>query len=197
MAVSGAVLAGGGSRRMGSDKRHVMIDGVPLLMRAIEAVQTIADEVLIVGDPNAKVVGTEVVTRVVGDLRPGEGPLAGIEAALDAARHPWVLVVAVDHPWLAPRVLELLVDRLRMSDARAVLLGTDRGPQPLVGAYRRTAGTAVSALLDTGERRATRLPQVLDAIVIGPHEWLALDDTGATARDVDTPADLPDTTTRG
>jgi molybdenum cofactor guanylyltransferase len=197
MAVSGAVLAGGSSRRMGTDKRHVTIDGVPLLVRAVEAVRAVADEVLIVGGPATTAGESDAVTRAIGDLRPGEGPLAGIEAALDAARHPWVLVVAVDHPWLSPAVLGLLLDRLRRTDAQAVLLGTERGPQPLVGAYRRTARTAVSALLDTGERRATRLPEALGAVVVGPDEWLPLDEAGATAHDVDTPADLPDTPTRG
>jgi molybdenum cofactor guanylyltransferase len=188
MAVSGAVLAGGASRRMGADKRLIAVDGVPLLARAVSAVQEVCDEVLVIAPDDP--VGAPA--RVVADLRPGQGPLAGLETAIAAARHPLVLVVATDHPWLSPAVLGLLVDRLVGTDAPAVMLGTDRGPQPLVAAYRRQAGATITSLLDAGERRAVALVHALGPVIVHRDEWMALDPTGDTARDVDQPADLPD-----
>lgn len=195
MAVSGAVLTGGASRRMGTDKRMVEVDGAPLLVRAVRAVRAVASEVLVVGGLGGVPAGALPDVRAVDDLRPGEGPLAGLEAALFAAHHPRVLVVAVDHPWLSADVLRLLVERVGGEGAAgghlAVMLGTDRGAQPLVAVYRREALATISALLDAGERRATALIDALPTHVVGSGEWRALDPAGDTARDVDTPADLP------
>ncbi len=192
--VTGAVMAGGSSRRMGHDKRWVAIDGVSLMQRALDCLDRFADELMVVGGlgrvphPAPQVLAQ---ARVVGDERPDAGPLAGIETALLHATDGMVVVLAVDHPWARPAVLELLVARLgEVAHADAVLLGTSRGPQPLVGAYRSSAVTVVSALLDAGERRATALTDAAQVVVVDPGEWRRHDPTGATARDVDTPDDL-------
>jgi FdhD protein len=197
--VSAAVLAGGRSRRMGSDKRELAVGGVPLLARAVAAVQAVTDDVqIVVGSDDDT---TRLATLVAGlpgppptwrrDVRPDHGPLAGIEAALSDAAADVVLVLAGDHPQAVPSVLQALVDLLRSQpEASAAALGDDRGPQPLVAAYRRTALPTVRALLDGGERRATRLLDHIDTVVLEPSRWRALDPSGATATDLDTPEDV-------
>jgi molybdenum cofactor guanylyltransferase len=188
---SGVVLAGGASRRMGEvDKRTVLVDGRPLLAAAVEALASVCDEVLIAAgahDPPPAVAGA----RVVHDRDADGGPLAGIEAGLRAAAFPLVLVLAGDHPAAAPAVLADLLARLA-DDERldAVVLGTDHGPQPLVGAYRSSAATQVGRLLDRGERRARALLEALRVEVVEVTAWRDLDPRGETAVDLDTPADL-------
>jgi FdhD protein len=197
--VSGAVLAGGRSRRMGQDKRWLPIDGVPLLARAVAAVAAVADEVLVVTAAPADAAAVAAAlddlppgtARWQGDQRPGQGPLAGIEAALAEASHDVVLVLAGDHPEAMPAVLRALLDLLHTHpEADAAVLASDRGPQPLVAAYRRAALPAIRALLDAGERRATRIVDHLDTVVLEHSAWQRLDPTGATVRDLDTPEDL-------
>jgi FdhD protein len=198
--VSGVVLAGGRSRRMGSDKRELVVDGVPLLARAVAAVQAVADDVQVVvgaDDDVARLAG--LLVDVPGpapswqrDLRPDHGPLAGIEVALANAPGDLVLVLAGDHPRAVTAVLRALVDLLR-SQPEAMAAALDdgaNGPQPLVAAYRRAALATVRLLLDDGERRATRLLDHLDTVVLRPSRWRALDPSGATAMDVDTPTDV-------
>ncbi|MFP4634244.1 MAG: formate dehydrogenase accessory sulfurtransferase FdhD [Nitriliruptoraceae bacterium] len=196
--IGAAVLAGGRSTRMGSDKRAARVRGQPLLARAVEALATLSDDVqVIVSDP----ADTDHVHRLLGelpssdevrvgvDLRPGNGPVAGLEAALAGTDRDLLVVVATDHPYLAPPVLAELVRRLEAApDRDAAALVTDRGPQPLVGAYRRRALPRIRALLDAGERRATAVLDALDPIHLD--DWRELDPSGRTARDVDTPADL-------
>jgi molybdopterin-guanine dinucleotide biosynthesis protein A len=129
--------------------------------------------------------------RLVEDRREDAGPLAGIEAALIEARHDLVLVLAGAHPQASPVVLGSLVRTLAaMPSADAVALGTRRGPQPLVAAYRRSAATTVTALLDGGERRATSLPDHLTIMAVAESSWRDDDPEGLTALDVDTPEDL-------
>src|SRR6187549_1944179 len=105
------VLAGGASRRMGTDKRRVPIDGTPMLLRTLDRLA--GSRVLLIIDPrdppDLRLRGD---VRVIADTRPGEGPLAALEAGLAAVSDPTVLVVAGDMPWLEPPALRLLVARL-------------------------------------------------------------------------------------
>lgn len=188
---SGLVLAGGAGRRMGGhDKRTVLVDGRPLLTAAVEAVITVCAEVLVASGEGPLPQALPAV-RTVADRLPGAGPLAGLEAGLEAAAHPVVLVLAGDHPAAAPGVLAALRDRL-VGDERleAVVLGTVSGPQPLVGAYRRTCGAEVTRLLHAGERRAHALLDGLLTATLPVEDWRPLDRTLSTAVDLDTPADL-------
>lgn len=191
-ASTGAVLAGGASRRMGRDKRVIEIDGIPMLRRAVEAVREVADEVLVVTAPRRPMPADLAAgTPVVEDLRPDAGPLAGIEAALTAARHDLVLVLACDHPAASPAVLAALLGALEATpSADVVALGTPSGPQPLVAAYRRGALPTISRLLDEGERRPTCLGEHLTVLSLAESDWRERDPQGATAYDVDTPEDL-------
>ena len=188
---SGVVLAGGASRRMGEvDKRAVLVDDRPLLAAAVEAARTVCDEVLIAAgahDPPPTVAGA----RVVHDRAPDGGPLAGIEAGLRAAAFEQVLVLAGDHPAAAPAVLADLLARLTADEhLDAVVLGTDHGPQPLVGAYRSSVADEVGRLLDRGQRRARALLDALRVEVVEVAAWHDLDPGGETAIDLDTPAEL-------
>lgn len=191
--VAAAVIAGGSSRRMGRDKRGLPVDGVPMLTRVVRTARTVAEHVIVVrgvstGDPSALADGAEVVV----DLRDAAGPLAGVEAALTRlAAADAVLMLAADHPWVQPAVLALLVDTLvDTADADVAVLGGVEPPQPLVAAYRPRAVAAVSAMLDRGERRLTRLLDQVAVATVAQQDWQAVDPQGASMRDVDRPADL-------
>lgn len=191
--IGGAVLAGGGSRRMGRDKAGIEVAGSSLLARTrtvLAAALGPQAPVVTVGSP-----GDPRPGPWIPDLRPGAGPLAGLEAALDWGRQQElaaVLVVGVDHPWLEPAVLRLLVDRLLAGDRgpAGTALGTADGPLLLLGAYRTGALSVVAGLLDQGERRLQALADHLDLDVVAAVDWHLLDPSGATAMDVDAPADL-------
>ena len=95
MEATGVVLAGGRSRRMGRDKLPLKIGGVTLLDRVHGVLSSRCAEVMVVGEGGAALAGAHRIP----DLRPGEGPLAGIEAGLLAASHRRVFVAAGDMPF--------------------------------------------------------------------------------------------------
>ncbi len=133
--VSGAVLAGGRSSRMGRDKAFLPLDGVPLVTRQTALLRSLGiDELLISGRPGIDYRVPDA--RVVTDRVPDAGPLAGLAAVLTAARHPWVLVVAVDLPHIPPTYLQSLLA------AGAGLIGVvphgPHGYEPLVALYPRS-----------------------------------------------------------
>src|ERR671938_1173512 len=93
---AGVILAGGRSRRMGRDKLPLKVGKTTLLDRVHRALASHCREILVVGAREYAPVGA----RLVSDLRLDEGPLAGIEAALLAARYGSVFVAAGDMPFL-------------------------------------------------------------------------------------------------
>lgn len=194
--VTGALLAGGASRRMGQDKRSIKVDGVAMARRAASALAAVADELLVVTAATARPAEPGLFrglpVRLVLDERADGGPLAGMEAALRASRHDLVLVAAADMPWLATPVLRMLVRRLADAPQAtgAVAIATDRGPEPLLACYRRGVLPHVTRLLDAGERRMGALLEAIETDAVGPGEWRAADPSGRSPRNVNEPADL-------
>ena len=97
-----AIQAGGESRRMGSDKALLLFLGQPMILRVLNRLARIADEVLITSNQpeNYRFLGLSPIP----DLLPGFGALGGLFTALSAAGHPYVAVVACDMPFASPEL---------------------------------------------------------------------------------------------
>ena len=105
------VLAGGRSRRMGADKATLELQGATLLERAVRALLSDYEEVLVIAAPGQalpQIAGQRV--RILRDEYPDNGPLAGICTGLKAVEAEYCPVVACDMPFLNPRLLTFLVD---------------------------------------------------------------------------------------
>lgn len=185
------VLAGGRSARFGRDKLAEPIGGRPLLDHAIEAVQAVATDVVVVlapGSTRAVPHGVVIAHDDVAD----EGPLAGVIAGLRAL--PEVIEVAVivggDMPTLRPAVLALLVRTVGEDPGIAAAVLDAGGPMPMA-VRRAVAATTAETLFADGERRLHGLPERLGSAVILASAWRALDPDAASIRDIDRPSDLP------
>lgn len=101
--LSAVLLAGGQSRRMGRDKALLEIEGRPLWQIQIAKLEAVASEVLV----SVRDAGSAISTshRKVSDPPEAQGPLAGLAAALEAARYSHLLVLAVDLPAMTPAYL--------------------------------------------------------------------------------------------
>lgn len=111
-----AVLVGGASSRMGSDKATYPVDGVAMAERVSRAAHEAgAAEVLLVGGPQARAKGIAGTWKK--DLYPGEGPLGGIITALKASTTDAVVVLSCDMPFITPAVITSLVDNLGEAQA--------------------------------------------------------------------------------
>lgn len=171
----GAVLAGGRSRRFGRDKTTVPVDGVPMLERAVAALEDVCSETIVV---SSRTDTPEGQWRVVPDSRPDRGPLAGIEAALSEAggKGPEtdgsaVLVLAADLPLVDTAAARELVDAFRSApssiDAVAASReGVDPAFEPLFAVYRRRCLPVVARLLDEGRAAARELFEAVEGRVV-------------------------------
>ena len=127
ISVSAAILAGGKSRRMGSDKALLSIGGQTMLEAVSARVSAVAQDVFVVADDGAKY--RELGLRVVEDAIPGAGSLGGVYAALLNARHEQCLVVACDMPLLNIELLRYLVQLAGRHDVVIPSLGAGRSDQ--------------------------------------------------------------------
>lgn len=184
----GAVTAGGRSSRFGSDKAAALLEGRPLLAHVAASLDACPLHLLIAPPGRYALPGWVNVP----DTRPGEGPLAALEAALSAAQaqigEAWVAFAGVDMPRLTPAYWTLLA-AARTPEARAVLTLDPAGqPQPLAALYHTGLLEHVTALLDSGERRLRRaaLPETTVTLPFAAVEAVC---PGAL-HNVNTPADL-------
>lgn len=125
--VSGYVLAGGKSSRMGQDKALLELAGKPLVLRAVEKLRQVCTEVSILGNREE----LKAYGPLVRDLHEGCGPLGGIEAALAHSTKVWNLFMAVDMPFLPVGFLDAWVRSvIERQHARVALFSVDGRPQP-------------------------------------------------------------------
>lgn len=151
---SAVLLAGGQSKRMGSDKAALIVAGTPLWQRQLEKLRaTGADEVFISGRKDGPYAQAGV--PIVEDLTPGAGPLAGFEAALRHARNHWLLVLAVDLPDVPVAFLSQLV-RDSMASNAGLVPSREEWLQPTAAVYSRDALPLVEECLKSDNRSLRR-----------------------------------------
>jgi molybdopterin-guanine dinucleotide biosynthesis protein A len=120
--LSAAALAGGQSRRMGTDKALLPLvpGGQPMLGLVLERLSAIADDVLVVANEQERY--ALFGARVVPDLHPQVGALGGIQAAITWSAHEHCLVVACDMPFLSLPLLRRMASEPRNYDVLVPLL---------------------------------------------------------------------------
>ena len=185
--IGGLLLTGGASRRMGTDKALLEVDGQRLVDRAAAVLRAVADPVVEVGP------GWSGLPAVREDP-PGTGPLAALSAgaaALRAAGHEGpVLVLAVDMPRVDVELLRFLAGRAGTATAVPRAGGH---PQPMCARYGPDVLAAIDVRLAAGGRSLRDLLETLAASGavswVEPEEWEPVAGPEAFA-DVDTPEDL-------
>jgi molybdopterin-guanine dinucleotide biosynthesis protein A len=157
--VSGAILAGGQSRRMGSDKAALRIQGEPLLQRTVRLLASITTDVAIIGPPERAALAPGV--PIFPDRWPQQGPLGGIATALQALAGEAVLVVGCDMPFLHAGLLCYLIALAPEYDA--VVVRSDGEAHPLHAVYQRRCLPTLEEQLQAGN---LRVQQFLARLVV-------------------------------
>ncbi len=160
-ALSGAVIAGGKSSRLGVNKALLPLQGKLVIERVLETLAPLVSSVTIIAKNPADYQTLPVAT--VPDIRPGCGPLSGIHAALSRSPTEYVLVVSCDMPLLTAEILRPLVREYPGYD---ITMFKHRLFEPLCAIYRRTCLPALEELMDHAEYRIIDLFPSLNAHII-------------------------------
>ncbi len=183
--LSGAILAGGENRRMPVLKPFLDVGGECILDRTIAVLGSLVDDLFIV--TRTPSLFADFGLRCVPDSREERGPLTGIEAALEAAVHPRVLVAACDMPGLSTDAARRVAGSAD-NDTWAVIPRVNGRLEPLLALYDRRLLPRIGALLAEGRPAVHALAdnarvRVLDVSAIGT-------DGEDSFRNINTPSDL-------
>ena len=190
--ITGVVLAGGRSLRMGEDKAFLQIDGIPIIKRICSLFLTLFKEVIIVTNRKEKFL--QIGVSVYDDLVPGLGALGGLYTALTLASFPFSFVVACDMPFLNKDVIDYLIQRKNSYDL--IIPRTPDGLQPLHAIYSKKCVEPIQSLLLQRKMRIIDLFPLVRLEIVDSKEFNSLDPDYESFININTPEDLTLYTTK-
>jgi len=187
MSLSAVLLAGGESRRMGTDKATFLFRGKPLWQVQLETLQKLEPKQIFVSarvDPPWR--RDDIV--FVADVPPSRGPLSGLAALLDRMSTSHLLALAIDMPWMSSKYLESLYTHIQ--PCRGVVPRIGARAEPLAAIYPREAAIEIRNALRGSDFSLQSLTG--DLLVAGKLREVSVSEPDVKLfLNVNAPADLP------
>ncbi|MBH0192587.1 MAG: molybdenum cofactor guanylyltransferase [Nitrospira sp.] len=186
--MTGILLAGGKSKRMGEDKRFLLVGEQTLFERTLAVLRSIFQTVCVVIAQDSPPLEAEV--PVFRDLVAGCGSLGGLYTGLKQAHTEYVFVVACDMPFLNPILVRYMVSLRDKTDI--VMVRLEQGLQPTHALYSRRCLPVIEGMLHTRQLKIQDLAthQSLHTRLVAESELRKIDHEGLSFINVNTPADL-------
>ena len=195
--VTGVILAGGKSRRMGQNKALLQLGDSSLIAHVIRRMRLATDELLLISNYHAEYAHLDLPMH--SDSVPDAGALGGIYTGLTYASYDAVLCVACDSPFLQPELLSYLVSVLGEYDA--VMPYTYKTPpsdnaeaqitlQTLCAVYSKRCLPIIERMLNEPDLRVHALQERANILTLAPELWKTYDSEGHSFFNVNTPEDF-------
>ena len=183
--ITGLVLAGGLSRRMGGvDKGLTVLRGKPMVAWVLERLAPQVEEVIINANQNVEIYrafGPAVVSDAIGGF---PGPLAGLQAGMQAARHPLILTVPCDSPFLPADLAQRLARAKSERGADLAVAKTGEQAYPVISLCGRELLPHLTDYLARGGRKVDAWYASLKVVEVG------FDDEAEAFSNINTPDEL-------
>ena len=184
--ISAAIMAGGRSTRMGTDKGLVLFQGKPMIGHVIERVMNVTDRIAIVtNDPGSY---SHFGYPTIQDIYQGMGPLGGIQAALNHLVEAYLLVVACDMPWLQISLLEHMISLRTEGDV--IVPRWTKFPEPLHAIYSKKCLGPVTESLELDIRKVVGFYGKVSVRYVDREEIQQFDPHGRSFANINTPDDI-------
>jgi molybdenum cofactor guanylyltransferase len=183
--VTGVILIGGKSRRMGRDKAFLQISGKTFFERVLEVFRESFDRLLLVGDRAERFAGYDL--PILPDIYPGSA-LGGLYTALHHAETEYIFVSSCDLPFPNREILRYLCSLRDGSDA--VVPNTAHGFEPLFALYAKSCLGPMKAFLESGNFCAYGYYANVRVRYVQGEELAHLDRDGRSFVNVNTPEEF-------
>jgi molybdenum cofactor guanylyltransferase len=151
MPVTGVILAGGKSRRMGRDKAFLPFGTGMLIERVIEVLRQVTEDVILI--TNTPELYQRFGLPLFSDVIPEAGSLGGIYTGLVCAKAPYSLCLACDMPFVKPAFLRSLCEMAAAADV--VIPRNAEDFQPLCAVYSQACREPIRQQIDAGRLKIT------------------------------------------
>jgi molybdenum cofactor guanylyltransferase len=156
---SGVVLAGGKSKRFGSDKAKFVYQGKMMMQWVLDSFENSSERFIITNQPY-----TEFNIPVYPDIIQSQTPLSGIHSALVHAKHDWVAIAACDMPFLTKVYWQTLGSYCK--NTQAVVVESEHGLEPLAAFYQRSLLASTEHSLQQNQKAIHVFLQSSDATIL-------------------------------
>ncbi|MBI4620163.1 MAG: molybdenum cofactor guanylyltransferase [Desulfobacterales bacterium] len=184
--MTGVILAGGKSKRMGRNKAFLEINGQRMVDQIADIFKDTFEEVILV--TNSPIEYLHLDLRIVTDLIPNKGALGGIYTGLFYASSEHIFVIACDMPFLSKGFIDYMVSKAGKFDA--VVPRSGDGLQPLHAIYSKRCLRQIEALLELDDLKITNFYPKVRVREISPHEILSFDPEQSIFFNINTPQDV-------
>jgi molybdopterin-guanine dinucleotide biosynthesis protein A len=184
--ITGIILSGGKSIRMGENKAFIEIEGIPIIKRIHLLFKKLFQEVIIV--KNQKEFFINLNAEIYSDLFPNRGVLGGLYTGLYFSSFPYSFCVACDMPFLKKPVIEYLIKNIQGNDI--VVPRTKDGLQPLHAIYSKNCLEPINKIMEQGKYKIIDFYPMVKAKIIEEDEFHALDPMRESFMNVNTPEEL-------
>ncbi|AHF06373.1 Molybdopterin-guanine dinucleotide biosynthesis protein A [Desulfitobacterium metallireducens DSM 15288] len=181
--MTGIVLAGGKSSRMGKNKAFLEFDGKPLIEKNLAILETLFSEVLI--SSNTPELYKSYQEKVVQDRYSGSGPFGGLHACLEESRTEYAFFVACDIPILDPALIQYMASLTEGYEC--VVPRTEDGMHPLFSFYNKSCLPKIEDFLKVGHFKVIDLFPFLSVRYVEEKELARFGDPRLLMCNVNTP----------
>jgi molybdopterin-guanine dinucleotide biosynthesis protein A len=157
MQITGIILAGGKSTRMGTDKALLQINGKTLLENALEICKPFCTTILISSNnPEHNIFGYQIIPDEIKYC----GPIGGIYSCLKKSETDWNFVISVDAPFVTCDFVEFLISEIGEFDA--VVPIHKNGKEPLIALYHKNCVSSIQERIELNYYKIHHLLNVLN-----------------------------------
>jgi molybdopterin-guanine dinucleotide biosynthesis protein A len=184
-----AIMAGGKSSRMGTDKSFVPLLGKPMIHHVVERLVGLGqDETFLV--TNRPDDYSQLGLPMYGDVISDKGSLGGIYSAIHHSRSPYTLVVACDMPFVNAKLLEYMVSLSREEIFDVVVPRVEGYPEGLHAIYSKSCMEAIRTKLDADQLKVIGFYPDMQVRYIDEVEYESFDPKGLSFRNINTREEL-------
>ncbi len=180
--ITGVILVGGKSRRMGTDKAFLEIAGVPLFERVLRAMSVNFASIMLIGDRHERFSGYGL--PVIPDRYPGSA-LGGLYTGLLSADTDLIFVSSCDMPFPSAPLIRHIC--LLADGFDAVVPRTGNGFEPLFALYRKSCLEPMRRLLEQGNYRVYDFYPEVNVRLVDTEELSMVADCERSLRNINTP----------
>ncbi len=184
--LSGIILAGGKSIRMGKNKAFIEIAGTPIIQRIQTLFERLFDEIIIVTDQTE--LFSNLNAKIYADLIPNQGVLGGLYTGLFFSSFPFSFCAACDMPFLKDSVIKYLLKNI--GDFDVVVPKTKDGLHPLHAIYSKNCLEPIKKIMGLRKYRIVDFYPMVKVKMINEEEFFSLDPMRESFINVNTPDEL-------